>query len=109
MRLSGARALRSELSGRALASPGDAGDLGDGGEAAADLLQAVLAEAHHALVHGGVRDGLGGLAGHGERADRLRDPHDLVKADPALVARAAAAGAAHGLVGLEVEPHVEAV
>ena len=34
---------------------------------------------------------------------------DLVEADPALVARAAAAGAADGLVGLEVEADVEAV
>ena len=37
------------------------------------------------------------------------DPHDLVEADPALVARAAAARAADGLVGLEVEADVEAV
>src|SRR3954466_4265934 len=93
----------------ALARAGDAGDLGDRGEPAADLLQAVLAQAHHALVDRRVGDGLRGLAGDGERADRVRDPHDLVEPDPALVAGAAAAGAAHGLVGLEVEADVEAV
>src|SRR3954451_9693303 len=95
--------------GCALARACDAGDLGDRGQAAADLLEAVLAEAHHALVHGGVRDVLGRLAGDRHAADRLRDPHDLVEADPALVARAAAARAAHGLVRLEVEADVEAV
>ena len=52
---------------------------------------------------------VGGLARDGERADRLGDRHDLVEADPALVAGAAAAGAADGLVGLEVEADVEAV
>src|SRR3954454_6923677 len=93
----------------ALPRAGDAGDLGDRGQAAADLLEPVLAQAHHALVDGRVGDRLGRLAGHGERADRVADPHHLVEADPALVARAAAAGAAHGLVGLEVQADVEAV
>src|SRR3954454_7864439 len=50
---------------KALAGAGDAGDLGDRGEAAPDLLQPVLAQAHHALVHGGVHDRLRGLARHG--------------------------------------------
>src|SRR4051794_30721157 len=87
-----ASALRSRpLSrGYALARAGDAGDLGDRRQAAADLLEPVLAQAHHALVHGGVHDRLRGLAGDGERADRLADPHDLIEADPALVAGAAA-------------------
>src|SRR3954471_8470760 len=92
-----------------LARAGGAGDLGDRGQAAADLLEAVLAQAHHALVDGRVGDRLGGLAGHGERADRVADPHHLVEPDPPLVARAAAAGAADGLVGLEVEADVETV
>src|SRR4051794_35110993 len=78
----------------ALAGAGDAGDLGDRGQAAADLLEAVLAQAHHALVHGGVHDRLGRLARDRQGADRVRHPHDLVQADPALVAGAAAAGAA---------------
>src|SRR4051794_33583014 len=39
---------------------GDARDLGDRRQPAADLLQPVLAQAHHALVHGGVHDRLGG-------------------------------------------------
>src|SRR5215217_9192093 len=93
----------------ALPGAGDAGDLGDRGEPAADLLEPVLAQPHHALVDRRVGDRLGGLARHGERADRLGDPHDLVQADPALVARAAAAGAADRLVGLQVEADVEAV
>src|SRR3954452_19894072 len=84
------------------ASARDAGDLGDRGEPAADLLQPVLAQAHHALVDGRVGDRLGGLAGHGERADGVADPHDLIQPDAALVAGAAAAGAAHGLVGLQI-------
>src|ERR1044072_8097895 len=50
----------------ALPGAGDACDLGDRGQAAADLLEAVLAQAHHALVHGGVHDRLGGLPGDGE-------------------------------------------
>src|SRR5215218_7171880 len=93
----------------ALARARDAGDLGDRGEAAADLLQPVLAQPHHALVDRRVGDRLRGLAGHGERADRLRHPHHLVEADAALVTRSAAAGAADRLVALEVQPDVEAV
>src|SRR5215208_1731242 len=57
----------------------DAGDLGDRGQAAANLLEPVLAQPHHALVHRRVGDGLGGLAGDGERADGVRHPHDLVE------------------------------
>src|SRR4051794_8891285 len=75
-----ASALRGcRLSGvRALARAGDSCDLSDRGEAAADLLQPVLAQAHHALVHGGVHDRLGGLARDRHGADRVADPHDLV-------------------------------
>src|SRR6476660_1218141 len=73
---------------KALACAGDACDLGDRRQAAANLLEPVLAQAHHALVHGGVHDRLRGLARDGQRADRVADPHDLVEADPALVARA---------------------
>src|ERR1700754_3915477 len=104
-----ASALRARRLSRgyALARAGDACDLGDRRQPAADLLEAVLAQAHHALVHGGVHDALGGLARDGERTDRLAHPHDLIQADPALVARAAAAGAADGLVGLEIEADVE--
>src|SRR6185436_11731544 len=39
---------------QALARSRYASDLGDRGQAAADLFQPVLAQAHHALVHGGV-------------------------------------------------------
>src|ERR1700709_666180 len=53
----------------ALARAGDAGDLGDRRQPAADLLEAVLAQTHHALVHRGVGDRLRGLAGGGQRAD----------------------------------------
>src|SRR3954452_1955712 len=60
----GASASRQRALSRAqaLAGAGDACDLGDPGQPAADLLQAVLAQAHHALVHGGVHDRLGGLS-----------------------------------------------
>src|SRR4051812_9474670 len=92
----------------ALPRTGDAGDLGDRRQAAPDLLEAVLAQPHHALVDRGVHDRLRGLARYGERADRVADPHDLIEADPPLVARAAAARAAHGLVGLEIQADVEA-
>src|SRR5919197_190675 len=82
------------LSGaQALARARDAGDLGDRGQAAADLLQPVLAQPHHSLVDRRVGDRLGGLARDGKRADRVGHPHDLVQADPALVAGAAAARA----------------
>src|SRR4051794_15574296 len=93
---------RRGLSGAAaLAGAGDARDLGDRGQPASDLLEAVLAQAHHALVHGGVHDRLGGLSRHRQGPNRVGHPHDLVEADPALVAGAAAARAADGLVGLE--------
>src|SRR3712207_635743 len=91
------------------ARAGDARDLGDRRDAAPDLLEAVLAQAHHALADRLVGDRVGRLAGHGHLADRLGDRHDLIEADAALVAGAAAAGAAHGLVALEVEADVEAV
>src|SRR3954462_7030072 len=93
----------------ALPRAGDAGDLSDRGQAAADLLEPVLAQAHHALVDGRVGDRLRRLARHGERADGVGDPNDLIQADPALVARPGAARAAHGLIALEVEADVEAV
>src|SRR4051794_38192497 len=69
--LSGAQALENAR-GPALARACDARDLGDRREPAADLLEPVLAQPHHALVHRRVRDRLGGLAGDGERADRVR-------------------------------------
>src|SRR5215210_2514923 len=84
-------------------------DLSDRRQPPPYLLEAVLAQAHHALVDRRVGDRLRGLAGDREGADRVGDPHHLVEPDPALVARAAAAGAADGLVGLEVEADVEAV
>src|SRR4051794_36509072 len=89
-RLSGVRALvgRSDDRGGAEGLPRlpcsrDARDLGDRRQPATDLLQAVLAQAHHALVHGGVHDRLGGLARNRERADGVGNPHDLVEADAA--------------------------
>src|SRR5918997_5758888 len=83
------------------ARSGHAGDLGDRGEAATDLLQAVLAQAHHAFVDRDPRDLVGRRAGDGEGPDVIRDQHHLVEADAALVAGAAAARAANRLVGLE--------
>src|SRR4051794_20421148 len=108
-RFSGVRAPVGRMTGvgpwgcPGLSCAGDAGDLGDRRQAAADLLQPVLAQTHHALVHSGVHDRLRGLAGDGERTDGVAHPHHLVEPDPALVAGAAAAGAADGLVGLQVQ------
>src|SRR5690348_15966203 len=56
---------------QALAGARDAGDFRDGGQTAANLLQPVLAQAHHALLHGGVHDRLRGLARDRQRADRI--------------------------------------
>src|SRR4051812_16014008 len=58
-RLSGVRAPVGRMTGvgrrgcPALSGARDSGDLGDRRQPAADLLQAVLAQTHHALVHRG--------------------------------------------------------
>src|SRR3954465_1573987 len=85
-------------------SPGrrDARDLGDRRDAVAHLVEAVVAQAAHAVAHRDRGDAVGRRALDRERADLLGDRHDLVEPDPALVAAAAAALAAAGLVGLEV-------
>src|SRR5829696_6932202 len=57
----GRAGLRRRYSARA----GDTSDLGDARETAADLLEPVLAQPHHALVDRRVGDRLGGLARHG--------------------------------------------
>src|SRR5215218_10063509 len=82
--------------------------LGNGRDSVLDLLEAVRAQRAHALSDGDLADFLGRRALDRELADLVRDGHYLVQADAALVAGAAAAAAAHGLVGLEVEGHVEA-
>src|SRR3954467_5441085 len=82
--------------------------LGNGRDSVLDLLEAVRAQRAHALRDGHLADFLGGSALDREVADLVRDRHDLVQADPALVARAATAAAADGLVGVEVEGDVEA-
>src|SRR5689334_2640313 len=82
--------------------------LGNGRDSVFDLLEAVRAQRAHALRDGDLANFVGGRALHRELTDLVRDRHDLVQADPALVAGAAAAAAAHGLVGLEVERDVEA-
>jgi hypothetical protein len=43
--------------------------------AAADLLEAVVAQAQHALVDRDLGDRVGGVAGHRHVADRLGDAH----------------------------------
>ena len=91
------------------AGAGDAGDLGDRGAAQLDLLEPVLAQAAHAVAHRDLGDRVGGGALDRQAADLVVDGHDLVEADAALVARAAAARAADGLVGLEVGDGREAV
>src|SRR5947208_1108204 len=53
------------------------GHLGDGRQAELDLLQPVVPEAPHALLHGGSGDLIGRTALEDERADLLVDRHDL--------------------------------
>src|ERR671923_361336 len=82
--------------------------LGNGRDSVFDLLEAVRAQWTHPLGDGHLANFLGRGALHREVANLVRDRHDLVEAGTALVAGAAAAAAADGLVGLEVESHVEA-
>src|SRR5215207_4111909 len=81
--------------------------LGYGRDSVLDLLEAIRTQRAHALRDGHFADLIGGRPLDREVADLVRDRHDLVQADTALVAGAAAAAAAHRLVGLEVEGHVE--
>src|SRR5918994_3025491 len=81
--------------------------LGYGRDSVLDLLEAVRTERSHALRDGDLANFVGLGALDREVADLVRDRHNLVEAGPALVAGAAAAAAAHGLVRLEVEGHVE--
>src|SRR5215218_1243580 len=76
--------------------------LADGRDAVLDLLEPVLAQRDHALLECDGTDLVGGRALHRQLADLVRHGHHLVEADPAPVARAVAAPAAHGLVGLHV-------
>src|SRR3954471_6821169 len=79
--------------------------LGNGRDSVLDLLEAVRTQRAHALRDGDLADFIGGRPPDRKVANLVRDGHDLVQADPALVARAAAAAAADRLVGLEVEGH----
>src|SRR3954466_13866208 len=81
--------------------------LGNGRDSVLDLLEAVRAQRAHALRDGHLANFVGRRALDRGVTDLVRDRHDLIQADPALVARATAAAAADGLVGLEVERHVE--
>src|SRR5919107_4012919 len=80
--------------------------LGDGRDAVFDLLKAVRAQRPHSLRDSDLADLVGTGPLYRQIPDLVGDRHDLVEAGTALVARAAAAGAAHGLVGVEVERHV---
>src|SRR4051794_34622463 len=84
-------------------------DLGDRRDAVAHLVEAVVAQAAHAVAHRDGRDAVGRGALDRERADLLGHRHHLVQADAALVAAAAAPLAAGGLVRLEVVAGPEAV
>src|SRR5918997_6259498 len=72
--------------------------LGNGRDSVLDLLEAVRAQRAHALCDGDLADFLGRGALHREVPDLVRDRHHLVEARAALVAGAAAAATAHGLV-----------
>src|SRR5947207_13288728 len=93
---------------RTSAAADDAGDLGDRGAALFDLLEAVVGQAPHPLPNGHVSDLLRGTALERHRLDLLGDGHDLVDPDAPAVAAAAAAPAARGLIGLEVEDRLVA-
>src|SRR3954462_4839996 len=77
----------------------DARELGERRHAGEHLLKALGAQRAHAGVGGGLGDRVGRRPGDGQLADLVSDRHDLIQADAALVAGAAAAGAAGGLVG----------
>src|SRR4051812_44145468 len=96
-------------SARLRARRGHAVDLGDRGAALPDLLEAVLVQAAHPLAHGDLGDAVGRGALDGQRTYLLGHGHDLVEADAPAIARAAAARAADGLVGLDVGQRGEAV
>src|SRR6476660_3998656 len=85
-----------------------AGDLRDRRAALADLLEPVVAQAGHPLFDGDVADRLGGRAFKRELLDLGRDLHHLVHADPPAIAAAAAAPAADGLVGLQLDQRLVA-
>src|SRR5215207_444727 len=80
----------------------DSCHLGNGRDAVFDLFEAVRAQRTHALRDGNLPDLLGRGTLDREVPNLVADRHDLIEARPALVAGAAAAPAAHGLVGLEV-------
>src|SRR3954468_6626762 len=79
----------------------------DGGHAEPDLLQPVVLQQSHALLHGLLRDHVGRDAVDRHLADLATSRHHLVEADAALVARVAAARAADRLERLDVERSVE--
>src|SRR3954453_19962136 len=72
----------------------DARELGERRQPGEDLLQALGAQRAHAGPRGRLGDRVARRARHGEPADLVGDRHDLVEADAALVAGAAAASAA---------------
>src|ERR1700683_1698166 len=79
---------------------GHALDLRDRGEAVAHLLQAVVAQAHHALLEGDRDHVVDRCAFEDQRADALADGHHLIHAQAPAIAGAAAARAADRLVGV---------
>src|SRR5215210_2389343 len=86
----------------------DSCHLGNGRDAVFDLFEAICAQRAHALRDGYLANLLRRGALDREVSNLVADRHDLVEARPALVAGRAATAAADGLVGLEVEGHVEA-
>src|SRR5665647_2356779 len=71
-----------------------AGDLLHGGHAQEYFVDAVFAQGLHPLCRSHARDLIGALALDGEPADRLAHDHDLVEAEPPLIARSIASRAA---------------
>src|SRR5918996_3120588 len=79
----------------------DAGEFFERREARGDLREAVVPEGIHAHVEGGALELLAARVLRGEAAEVLAHHHELVDADPALVASLVAARAA----ALAVERH----
>src|SRR3954451_8730535 len=77
--------------------------LRDRGDPEPDLVQAVVAQQPHALLDRLVADLVCADPLDRHVADLVAEGHDLVDADAALVAGVRAAGAADGLVRLDVE------
>src|SRR4051794_5673436 len=97
LRRIGVRGARLEPDGVTKGSSSDhAKDFLERGHALEDLVEAVVAEADHALLARDALDGHGAGPLDGESLDLLGDRHDLMQSQSAAVSRLGASGAPHG-------------